>query len=94
MLASLFVSTQTTVTTVAPSSSKLFATANYAPIPSTPTSVDDELRVISTRLVSEEQGLVVYGNTRLTDSMLVSARFIAELHPGDIISDSEGTIDR
>jgi hypothetical protein len=90
MLAGLLLSTHTTVHTVANESSRLRATANYFN-----NSVDsDELRVIETRLVSADQGMLVYGNSTIRDSVLVEARFLAELHPGDLLSDGDGTIDR
>ena len=88
MFAGLLLSSQTTVSTVSRQDLNATATSFRA------FADGDELRVISTRLISQDQGMLVYGNTSVVDSMVIEARFLAHLQPGDILSDSEGTIER
>lgn len=58
------------------------------------TEVDDVLRVIETRTISEEHGMLVFGNASRRDSMLVAIEILRHLAVGDIVSDYEGSIER
>ena len=53
-----------------------------------------EYRVLEKRALTGEHGLLVYGNADGRDSVVLANRILVHLHPGDLLADAEGSIER
>jgi hypothetical protein len=55
---------------------------------------DIELRVIETRILENDKGVVVFDRSGARDSVIVDASVLSKIAVGDLLSDYEGTIER